>query len=488
MTTASSSHLADPPEAPSPEAPQLQGRLGVVQLLFSVLAFNGPLAAVVGFSPVVIGYGNGLGAPVAFAMAGTLVALFAAGFTKLTRHVNRPGGFYSYVTLGLGREVGLGTAFLAMVCYYLLLLANFAFIGVSMQALVTGLLNAPDISWWVWALVTQAICAVLGYLQLDVSAKVLTVFLTAEVVIILIYDVAVVGQGGADGLSGNSFVPHEFLSGSVGLGLLFALFLMSGFEVTAIFRDEVRDPDRTIPRASYLFIVCVCATYGFTTWVLIQALGEKDAVAATSADPTGSFLGTVDTFVGRAGVDVVTALLCTSLLACGIATHNVLSRYVFNLAADGVLPSRLSAVHEVHGSPSRASMVVSGLSLTGLLVFIIASPDAARLYAQLSGGFSYGFIMMLVLTAVAIPAYFLRVQRPQGVTLWHAAIAPLLAFAGLATALYLATTNLDSLITAGGWVVAVLLSVLYGSVVLGAIVATALKRRRPEVYARIGRQ
>lgn len=486
MTTSSS--LTDPPVSATDSQPKLRGRLGVVRLLFSVLAFNGPLAAVAGFSPVVIGYGNGIGAPVAYAMAAVLVALFAAGFTKLARHVDRPGGFYSYVTLGLGRKIGLGTSFLAMVSYYLLLLANYAFIGVSLQTLVRDLLNGPDIAWWAWALITAPICGVLGYLQVDVSAKFLTIFLAAELALILVYDFAVVGQGGAQGLSMRSFAPEEFLSGSVGLGLLFALFCMAGFEVTAIFRDEVRDPDRTVPRAAYLFIIAVATTYGVSTWVLIQALGEDNAVAATSADPMGSFLGTMQTFVGTVGVDLVTALLATSLLACGIATHNVLSRYIFNLAADGILPSGIAAVHKRHGSPARASVVVSVLSLVGLVAFIIFGADPALTYAQLAGGFSYGFILMLVLTSLAIPAYFLRVKRPAGVTLWHAAIAPVASFIGLGIALYLATTNLDSLITGGPVVVAALLTAVYGSVLLGIVVAAFTKRRRPEVYARIGRQ
>lgn len=480
--------VADPPiRSDAAPAPKLRGQLGVVALLFSVMAFNGSLAGVIGFTPVVIAYGNGLGAPVCYAAAAILVALFAAGFTKLTKFVSRPGGFYSYVTLGLGREAGLGTSFLAVACYYLLLLGNFAFAGFAAQAVVHGLLEGPDLQWWVYSLVCLVICGVLGYLELDISAKFLIVFLAAEVLIVVVYDLAVVVQGGADGLSARSFQPDEILSGSVGLGMLFALYLMSGFEVTALFRDEVRDPEKTVPRASYLFIFAVSTLYGVSAWVLIQALGNDNAVEETLANPTGAFIGTMEKFIGRLGSDLVTILLCTSLLAAAIATHNVLSRYVFNLAADNILPARFAEVHERHGSPARASVVTTIASVIGIIAFIVTAPDPKHLYAQLSGGFSYGFIMMLVVTSVAIPAYFLRVQRPPGVTIWHAAIAPGIAFLGLGTALYLATANFDSLITGTTWIVAVL-TALYGSFVLGAVTARVLKHRRPATYAKIGRQ
>src|SRR5262249_23395665 len=100
------------------ESHRLRERLGVVQLLFTVLAFNGPLAIVVGFVPVIIGYGNGLGAPTAYVAASVIVGLFADGFIKMSRHVEKPGRVSThFVAKGLGRPLGLGASFLAVACY-----------------------------------------------------------------------------------------------------------------------------------------------------------------------------------------------------------------------------------------------------------------------------------------------------------------------------------------------------------------------------------
>ncbi len=64
----------------------------------------------------------------------------------------------------------------------------------------------------------------------------------------LLLDLAVVAKGGSDteGFSTGVFQPDTLTSGAPGIGLMFAIAGFIGFEATAVFRDEARDPDRTI--------------------------------------------------------------------------------------------------------------------------------------------------------------------------------------------------------------------------------------------------
>src|SRR3546814_14720376 len=67
-----------------------------------------------------------------------------------------------------------------------------------------------------------------------------------------IWDAAVLSSRVTAGeLTFSSFDPHVAMAGSVATGLIFAVSCFCGFEATAIFRDEVRDPEKTIPRATY---------------------------------------------------------------------------------------------------------------------------------------------------------------------------------------------------------------------------------------------
>lgn len=110
---------------------KLRGDMSTFKVLFTVLAFNGPIIALVAFLPVVVGYGNGVGAPAIYILAGGIIALFAIGFIKMARHVQNPGGFYSYVTKGLGRELGLGAALLAIVGYGMVYIGSYPLEGAS---------------------------------------------------------------------------------------------------------------------------------------------------------------------------------------------------------------------------------------------------------------------------------------------------------------------------------------------------------------------
>jgi amino acid transporter len=466
---------------------KLRGNMGTFQLLFTVLAFNGPIIAVVAFLPVVVGYGNGLGAPVLYIIASAIIALFATGFIKMSRHVENPGGFYSFVTKGLGREAGLGAALLAVVGYAMVYIGSYPLEGMFFQALLRDTLHGPDIQWWVWMLILIAVVSVFGYFNVEFSARALMVCMGVEAIMITVYDLAVVVQGGAVGLSSSSFAAHNIFSGNVGIGLLFAMLMFTGFEATVMFRDEVKDPNKTIPRASFGFIAFIGVTYGFTVWVLIQAIGPKDAVAATAADPTGSMLATVQQFAGRTSLDIITVLLCTSGFAAALALHNVLARYIFNLGVDGVISPRIGVAHPKHGSPYLASIALSAVVLAAEIYFILKKVDPLWVYAPLSGGFGYALMLLLFLTAVAIIAFMYR-YKPADTTLWHRLIAPALALVGLGTTLWLATMNISLLVTGGDWVVVTMFVVIFGSLVVGIGWALVLKQIRPSVYAKLGRQ
>lgn len=486
MTSTDSARGTGAMAPPEPEDHKLRGDLNAFQLLFGILAYNAPLVALVAFLPLTIGYGNGLGAPVAYLVAGVVIALFASGFLKMSRHIDNPGGFYSYIALGLGREAGLGASFLAVTTYYLLLLGGYALAGVLVGSFVTDTLGGPDVAWWVWAAACQVVIGIFGYFNIELSARFLTFFMCCESVLILIYEAVVLARGGASGLSASSFSPHNITSGSIGIGLLFAALSFSGFEVTAVFRDEVRDPARTIPRAAYGFIAIIGVGYAFSTWVIIQAYGSANAVTLAATDPTGSVTTTFQTYLGSAGVHLVSVLVITSGFASLIAIHGVLSRYLFNLGVDRILPRRFGAVHHRHGSPHQASIFASAVVLIGFLVSVLLKADPSVLYAQLWGIFGYALQILFVLTTLAV-LVFMRRTRPSDTTVWHRVIAPVLALVGLAVTLWLATDNIELLIPGSG-AVTITYVVLAGAVAAGVLYAFALRRVRPDIHQRIGRR
>jgi amino acid transporter len=468
-----------------PGRSQLTGNLGVGQLTFTILAFNSPLTGVVAFSALIIGYGNGIGAPMAYVAIAVLSALFAVPFLRMCGVSRVTSGFYALVSTGLGQRLGLGAAFVALLCYVTLHISIWSLVGLSIERLVVGTFHGPDIQWWVWGLVCIVGTAIVSYFRVDVSAKVVTILLAIELVLVAIYDGFVVAKGGANGFSAHFLLPKEMLSGSVGLALLFAVLCFMGFEAAVIFRDEVRNPDSSIPRAVWSFLVVICVVYGFSTYVLIQALGEQNAVASTSADPAGAFMGTVQTYVGTFGVDAVTVFFITGQLAAVLSLNNIIARYVFNMAGDGILPRALAVAHPRHGSPHRATIIVSATSALAVVLLAISKAPPETTYAQLGGISCYAYIVLLCLTTIASILYLNK--HDSGANLWTRVIAPLLALVGFIGILYFATVNIEVLITLGTSAAIAAIILVYLTLLVGVLYSSYLAVRKPDVFLRIGR-
>lgn len=71
-----------------------------------------------------------------------------------------------------------------------------------------------------------------------------------EVLVIMVLNVVTPVRGGSQGFSVEPFTWSSFTSGSLAVGALFAIGIYTGYESTAALREEDRDPNRTIPRAT----------------------------------------------------------------------------------------------------------------------------------------------------------------------------------------------------------------------------------------------
>ena len=138
-------------------------------------------------------------------------------------------------------------------------------------------------------------------------------------------------------------------------------------------------------------------------------------------------------------------LFVTSLFACILSFHNIVSRYIFTLAGRGVLPTALGDAHAKHGSPSRASLTASVTA--GVLIVIAALlglDPIGQFYTWLGGISSVGIVLLLVLTSVAVLAIFRR--NDHGLGRWKTLIAPGLGLIGLAAFAVLVFQNLPVLV------------------------------------------
>lgn len=468
------------------EGDGLRGRVGTTSVVLTVMAFLAPLGAVAGYVPLVIGYGNGLGAPAVFLVCGLILMLFSFGYLALVRQVPRPGAFYAYVSAGLGKSLGLGSGSLTVVLYVVSLTSFYIFGGISLSTLLESELGL-DVSWWICFIAMALVVTFCSYRGIDFNVRVLGTIVAVEFAIIVLFDVAAFVRGiGSTELPSEPFTWSAFQSGSIAVAALFAIAFFIGFESTAIYREEVRDPSRTIPRATYAVAGIIAIFYAVSAYCLIAVLGADNVVGEAAADPAGSFTKAFTSVLGNEFSRLVSALVVTSVLACQIAMTNGITRYVYSFGMDRVLPSALGVVHHRRRSPHRAAMTTMGVTATVVLLVALSGMDPYVAYGVFSGVAVFGFEALMLLVSLAVIVYFRR-HRATGESVWSTVIAPALSIVCFGWLLVVSAQRADALLGEPTTLTYILFVLLGASFVVGIGLATWFAVRKPDTYARLGR-
>ena len=132
-------------------------------------------------------------------------------------------------------------------------------------------------------------------------------------------------------------------------GFVAAFFSYGGWWEAARMAGEVRDPQRTLPRAFVAGIAIVTATYILTSMAF---MGAVPAGETGSADAFAARLGEV--LFGASGGRLLAFGVVVSVLGCLTAVMLAAPRVYVALASDGLFPSRLARLHPRLGTPVTA--------------------------------------------------------------------------------------------------------------------------------------
>ena len=459
-------------------------RLGVAAVVFFVMSAAAPLTVVAGVVPTGLAVTGLTGIAVAFLGVAVVLALFSVGYVAMARHVSNAGAFYAYISRGLGRPVGVGASWVALLAYNAFQVASCAGFGAIGAPLIAEWFGI-EVSWWVLALFGWAITAVLGVRDVAVNGKVLAGLLLAEIALLLVFSFANVLSSDFQA-SAAPLSPGSLVGAGSGALLVMAVTAFVGFEQSVVFSEETRDPRRTVPRATYLAIALIALLYAFASWAMISAAGSAP-VDRARADGPDLLFNLASNRLGDAAHHVGYALFLTSLIAAMISFHNIISRYMFSLGREGVLPRVFGRTAPGTGAPRNGSLAQSLVGLMVILLYALAGWDPlVQLFFWGGTGGGIGVLLLISLTSVAVIGYFAR--NPQGEDAWHRIGAPLISSVLLLAITYLALTNIATLFgvepgSAPTWVVP---AAYVGIAVLGAGWALILRGSRPQVYEGIG--
>ncbi|MFJ6619502.1 hypothetical protein ACIQOW_18215 [Kitasatospora sp. NPDC091335] len=194
------------------------------------LATAAPITAMTGNLPIVVGQGNGVGAPAAYIVATVVLTVFSVGYVAMARHITAAGAFCGYVSHGLGRVAGLASGLLAVLAYVVTEAAVLGFFAFSLRGLARSQLGV-ELGWGWYALSGAVVIGVAGWFDLQLTARVLGAALVLETGVLGAVSLAVLFSGGGpDGIVAEAVNPLNALKGvgssgisAAGLGLALAV-------------------------------------------------------------------------------------------------------------------------------------------------------------------------------------------------------------------------------------------------------------------------
>lgn len=299
----------------------------------------------------------------------------------------RVGGPYAYGRAAFGDFVGFWIAW----SYWISLLAGNAALAVATVGYATVFLPAIGMSppvGLVAALVALWSLTLVNAHGLRTAGRVQLV-----TTVLKLLPLAAIGTIGFLYFQPDHFVPFNPAGGSaisaVTATVTLTLWAFLGLEVATIPADGVRDPRRTIPRATILGTTIAAVIYITTTFAVmgIIAPAELSATTAPFADAAGSIWGPWGRWLIGAGA----AISCYGALNGWILLTGQIPRAA---ALDGLLPSRFARL-------SRRRAPTAGLYLSSILVSLLIAMNYTRGLVD-----AFTFLIRLATLATLVPYVF----------------------------------------------------------------------------------
>ncbi|HOB48617.1 MAG TPA: amino acid permease [Mycobacterium sp.] len=394
----------------------------------------------------------GPGVVVSFVIAGVAAGLAAVCYAELASAVPVSGSTYSYAYTTLGELVAMGVAACLLLEYGVStaavavgwsqyvnkLLDNFfghhlpqALSAAPWGEASPGIINLP-------AVVLVGMCAVLLIRGASESAKVNTIMVLIKLTVLGMFAVIAATAFETDRFA--EFAPFGVAGIGAAAGTIFFSYI--GLDAVSTAGDEVKDPQKTMPRAILAALVTVTTVYVVVT------------VAALGAQPWEDFAGQeagLATILDR----VTSANYWGTVLAAGavISIFSVTlvvmygqTRILFAMGRDGLLPPLFAKVHPRRMTPVNNTIIVA------VVVSVLAGFVPLGYLADMV---SIGTLVAFIVVSVGVMV--LRVREPdlpRGFKVPLYPVTPVLSV--LACGYILFSLHWYTWLAFSGWVVVVL--------------------------------
>lgn len=379
----------------------------------------------------------------AFALNGAVTLLTAFAYAELAAAIPEAGGGYAFVRRAFPGAVGFTAGWLLWFAYTVACsLYALGFAGYFWEFFLKYTPGIPDV---VFGLVGEhgaglVVTFVIGALFVQLNARgtevtgmaenVLTVAKLIILAVFIGYGLRALGLApeGQTASAFNPFFPQGFGGVIVAMGLTFIAF--EGYDLIATVAEEIKEPEKTIPRATFISLAVTVVMYLLILFVSLAA------VRPPGGEPSWQFLGeygetaivrAAEGFMPAFGVAVIVFGGLLSTMSALNATILASSRVAFSMGRDRWLPVSMSTIHPERRTPHIAIMVTGVI----LIVMALTLPIEAV-------GSAASLIFLLTFAMVNLSVIVLRRKAPDLPRRYKVPLYPVVPILGVVLNVFLA--------------------------------------------------
>ena len=300
------------------------------------------------------------------------VALFVAGLTGLT-YAELGGRFPRSAGESFFTAQAFGRPALALLVGWLVLcsgILSLATVSVAFGGYMTGLV--PGLSAQVTVAAILLLLALINFRGMRESSTtniVATMVELTGLLIVIVAGVLFLARSPDAAIAHTIEVSRSVGWTEIASGAALGFFAFIGFEDMVNVAEEVKDPERNMPRA---ILIALCVT-GFI-YLLVVVVATSVVAPATLADSEAPLLTVVQTATDAVPDRLFSLIALFAVANTGLLNFIMGSRLIYGMSRQGLLPAALGAVHPKRRTPHLAILTVLAfalaLALSGTLTYL----------------------------------------------------------------------------------------------------------------------
>lgn len=337
---------------------RLQKTLVLWQLVMIGLAYMQPMTVFDTFGIV----DNQSGGHVPTAYIITLVAMMftALSYGQMVRYYPSAGSAYTYAQKSLNPNLGFVIGWCTMLDYLFNPMINILLATIYLKTLISD-----DISIWFYVVPLAIVMTYVNYRGVELVANVNTLIVFCQLLLIGIFIALMIkglvfdGVGAATIASTEPFWSEDMQIGAVAAGSAVLCFSFLGFDGLSSLSEETKDAAKTVPRAILLTTLIGGVIFIVVTYFM-QLFFENYTFQNPEESQPEVLMYVGKTLLQSFGLWLAVLAVCAS----GIAAHTGVSRMMYVMGRDGVLPSKyFGYINPKYKTPSINIVIVGFICL-----------------------------------------------------------------------------------------------------------------------------